>query len=367
MLRLKEADFRCYRIFDVADEIDLEKCRELVKTGEARRLSLKREGSEYIQLSNPPLGVELGARALTLRGTKVDAQVTARLFNHGAISVSIRVPVESGATLESLVPVADELYDSKAIDALCLEEVNTLRAALTTAFQGPHLWSQNEQYTVLFARALEGNPSAEEVQRDPNLARLVIGEGREKVLSASESKEVLEHAWSYTPNDLAIIEWNSALLVEPSGSEDILDLLEIANAQLLELRYYDGVLDAELDRVYDVIGQKRPASLLASPYKDLLRQLMLTLIELSEFIERIENALKIVGDIYLARVYESAVDQLRIRQWTDQVSRKHRLLQQTYGLLKGEVDTSRALTLEVMVVLLILLELVAATVRVTGH
>jgi hypothetical protein len=367
MLRLKEADFRCYRIFDVADEIDLEKCRELVKTGEARRLSLKREGSEYIQLSNPPLGVELGPRAVTLRGAKVDVHVTARLFNHGAISVSIRVPVDPGSTLESLVPVADELYDSKAIDALCLDEVNTLRTALTSALQGPHLWSQNEQYTVLFARALEGNPSAEEVQRDPNLARLVIGEGREKVLSATESKEVLEHAWSYTPNDLAIIEWNSALLVEPSGSEDILDLLEIANAQLLELRYYDGVLDAELDRVYDVIGQKRPASLLASPYKELLRQLMLTLIELSEFIERIENALKIVGDIYLARVYESAVDQLRIRQWTEQVSRKHRLLQQTYGLLKGEVDTSRALTLEVMVVLLILLELVAATVRVTGH
>jgi hypothetical protein len=367
MLRLTSADFRCYRIFDVADEIDLEKCRELVKTGEARRLSLKREGSEYIQLSNPPLGVEVGQRALTLRGAKVDVHVTARLFHHGAISVTIRVPVEPGSTLEALVPIADELYDAKAIDALCLEEVNTLRASLSAAFQGPHIWSQNEQYTVLFVRALEGNPTAAEVQRDPNLARLVIGEGREKVLSNSESAEVLEHAWSYTPNDLAIIEWNSALLVEPSGSEDILDLLEIANAQLLELRYYDGVLDAELDRVYDVIGQKKPSSLVASPYKDLLRQLMLTLIELSEFIERIENALKIVGDIYLARVYESAVDQLRIRQWTEQVSRKHRLLQQTYGLLKGEVDTSRALTLEVMVVVLILLEFVAAMVKVTGH
>ncbi len=367
MLRLTTADFRCYRVFDVADEINLEKCRELVKTGESKRLSLKREGSEYIQLSNPPLGVVIGPRTLELRGQKVDVQVTARLFNHGAISVTIRVPIEPGSSVESLVPIADELYDSRAIDALCLEEVNTLRTTLTPAFQAPHLWAQNEQYTVLFARALEGHPTAAQVLAEPNLARLVIGEGRETVLSSSEAKEVLEHAWSYTPSDLAVIEWNAAFLVEPSGSEDILDLLEIANAQLLELRYYDGVLDAELDRVYDVIGQKRPSSLLASPYTKLLRELMLTLIELSEFIERIENALKIVGDIYLARVYESAVAQLRIRQWTDQVSRKHRLLQQTYGLLKGEVDTSRALTLEVMVVLLILLELVTATFRVTGH
>lgn len=101
---------------------------------------------------------------------------------------------------------------------------------------------------------------------------------------SSETREVLEHAWSYTPHDLAIIEWNAAFLYEPTGSEDLVDLLEIANAQLLELRYYDAVLDAELDRVYDIIGAEKVGSLLFSPYKNLLRELMLTLIELSEFI-----------------------------------------------------------------------------------
>lgn len=87
---------------------------------------------------------------------------------------------------------------------------------------------------------------------------------------------------------------------------------------------------------------------------------MLRVIELSEFLERIENALKIVGDVYHARVYEAAVRQLRVDRWSQQVSRKHRLLQQTYGLLKGEVDTDRSLMLEVMVVLLIVLEVVVA-------
>ena len=82
---------------------------------------------------------------------------------------------------------------------------------------------------------------------------------------------------------------------------------------------------------------------------------MLTLIELSEFIERVDNSLVIVADVYLGRVYEAAVRQLRIAEWQVQVSRKQQLLAQTYGLLKGEVDTGRALTLEVMVVILILL------------
>jgi hypothetical protein len=97
-----------------------------------------------------------------------------------------------------------------------------------------------------------------------------------------------------------------------------------------------------------------------SPYKRLLRELMLTLIELGEFIERIENSLRIVADVYLARVYEAAVEQLRIPQWQQQVQRKQKLLSATYERLKGEVDTNRALTLEVMVVVLIVLEILVA-------
>ena len=367
MVSLHSAEFRCYRIYDVADGIDLERCRALITGGETRRLALRREGSEYVQLSNPPLNVDLGTRSLSLAGRVLDVKLSGRVFDHGAISVAVRVPIEPSTTFESLVPVADELYDSRALDALCLDEVNKLRESFAPAFEAPHLWEKNEAYTVVFARELGGNPTTEQLLSDPHLARLVIGESREKVLSKAEVSEVLGHAWSYTPGDLVVVEWNAAFIWEPSGSEDVVDLVEIANAQLLELRYYDAVLDAEIGRVYDVIGEQRAGSLVFSPYKKLLRELMSTLIELSEFIERIENALKIVGDVYLARVYEGAVAQLRIRQWTDQVTRKHRLLQQTYGLLKGEVDTSRALSLEVMVVLLILLEIIMALVRVTGH
>lgn len=367
MLRLLDGDIRCTRIFDVADTIDLEKCRDRITSGGAdiRRLSLRREGSEYIQLSDPPLLISLGSRQFDSREVKLDAA----LFHHGAISISVRVPVLRGSTVEALIPLADALYDSKALDALALEEVNKLRKTLGDAVEGGHLWEQNESYTVIFAREFEGAPSAEVVLRSPGIARLLLGEQREKALSKLEEAEVLEHHFSYTPNDLVLIEWNAALVYEPTGSEDIVDLLEIANAQLLELRYYDNVLDAELQRMYGVVGRQDGDgfSLLRSPYKAAIREQLRTLIELSEFIERVENATKIVGDVYLARVYESALKQLRISKWTDQVSRKHRLLQQIYGLLKGEVDTGRALTLESMVVLLILIEILMAVWRIGGH
>lgn len=366
MLRFLEADLICTRIFDVADTIGLEGCRMAIARGgaEIRRLSLRREGSEFIQLSDPPLLVDLGVRSLTVNGSPRDVKLTASLFHHGAISISMRVPVAQGTTLDELIPVADELYDSRPVDVLAGEEVEKLRQLLSPYFEDPHLWDQTEGYTIIFARQLEDNPSAERVLATPGLARLLLGE--REALSAAEEREVLEHHYSYTPRDLAIVEWNAAFVYEPSGSEDLVDLLEIANAQLLELRYYDAVLDTELGRMYDVVGQKQ-ASLLFSPYKRLARELMQTLFELSEFIERVENSLKIVGDVYLARVYEGAMTQLRIVRWTEQVTRKHRLLQQAYGLLKGETDTSRALTLETMVVLLILFEILMALFRVSGH
>lgn len=368
MLRLQEASALCYRFFDVADSINLERARELLSRAGSgvRRVGFSRAGSAYLQLSNAPLAVDFGSRQLEVMGRIREVQLGVRLFDHGCIAVVVRVPLDVGQTLADVTPFADELYDSRAIDLLAKDELTRVRTQLLPAFEKAHLWDQHEEYTVLFVKSFDRAAKADEVLAEPSLAKLILGEIDGAPLSAKETKEVLEHHHSYTEVDLALMEWNAAFLYEPSGSEDIIDLLEIANAQLLELRYFDSVLDAELTRVYDGIDRNK-GSILFSPYRRVLRSLMQTVIELSEFIERVENALKIVGDVYLARVYESAVLQLRVREWSEQVSRKHRLLVQTYGLLKGEVDHDRSLTLEIMVVVLIFLEIVMALFQVRGR
>ena len=53
--------------------------------------------------------------------------------------------------------------------------------------------------------------------------------------------------FSYFEDDLAVLTWNAALVVEPVAEDtDVQYVLEFANAQLLELRFYDALLDAEL-------------------------------------------------------------------------------------------------------------------------
>ena len=127
--------------------------------------------------------------------------------------------------------------------------------------------------------------------------------------------------FSYGKDDLVVIDWNAAFVYEPSGSRDIPDILEIANAQLLELRYYDDALDHSLARVNQRLKRERRrlGLIFRSPYPALSRQVLVTLLEMSELVERVENSLKIIGDFYLARVYEAAVEQLRIPAWKETV------------------------------------------------
>jgi hypothetical protein len=358
---IEQGQVLCYRIFDIAQEIDLFRAQEALSRA-VRRMKLTRAGSEYLQLPDPPLTVELGRRMLPLGDGPVEVEALARVFAHGAASIILRVPIPGGTSLNGLIPLADELFDSPAVDALARELVTQLRRDLAPAETRGHLWDQSESYTIIYSSRLRGDPPASQVLATADLGRLLLGEREAHPLSAQEQAEVVKASFSYTERDLAVIDWNGAFVYEPSGSQDVPDVLEICNAQLLELRYYDDVLDRNIKAVYDGLETPPPGwkRLFRSPYRRLARRVMLTLLEMSEFIERVENSLKIIGDFYLARVYEGAVKRLRIRQWQASVTRKQDMLGKVYALLKGEVDTDRGLTLEAAIVLLIVVDIVLA-------
>jgi hypothetical protein len=364
----RKASVFCYRIFDIADEIGLEKA-QTVLTADARRLRLSREGSQYLQLPNPPLAIELGKKYLSLRDGPCAVDAVARVFDHGAASVILKVPVVPGLDIERLIPLVDELYDSQAVDQLCLELLEGLRRVLAPAIEGAHLWDQSESYTVIFVEHIDGNPSAKEIEDRAELARLLLGEVENHALSEYERREVTQHRFSYRETDLVIVDWNSAFVYEPTGSLDIPDILEISNAQLLELRFYDDLLDTNVRRIYAEVQRKRRSwySIFRSPYNLLARRVLAMMLEMSEFVERVENSLKIIGDFYLAKVYEASLRRLRIPAWQASVTRKQQMLADVYQLLKGDVDINRSLTLEFTIVILIVTELLLGFVSILSR
>jgi hypothetical protein len=355
-----------YRVFDVGNEIALEPASEVCKDMNPRRIKIGFDGADALAFAfaQPPMGVDLGECSLTLplTSTTWKARLRARLFDYGAISVLLEITIPPGTDLGELLPMCDELYDSPEVEKIAREHADKLTERLGKLVEKPHGWRGAETYTVIFLTDIEGSPRAKEVLAWPPLARLLIGEPRDKVLSAEESRDILKHSHTYFEDDVAVIDWNSALVVEPSGSRAIPDILEFATSQLLELRYYDGVFDKELARIYDDLAEvrRKPLALVRDPYSTLARAVLLRLVELTEFTERVDNALKVIGDFYLARVYQSAVRRFRIADWQRSVDGKQLLVAQAYGFIKGEIESRRSTLLEIIVILLIFAELITA-------
>jgi uncharacterized Rmd1/YagE family protein len=80
-------------------------------------------------------------------------------------------------------------------------------------------------------------------------------------------------------------------------------------------------------------------------------------------VERLENAVKIIGDFYLARLYQAAVRRFRLPAWEESVLRKQKLLAEVNALLNDAADTRRGELLELTVILLILWEILYAVLR----
>ena len=361
-LAVQKASFLCYRLFEVGDEVDLARAEGLLAGGTARARPV-RERSEALEIPNPPLAVTLGRRKVLAGGAEVEVDLEARVFDFGVVSLLATLPCRPSATLASLVDLADDLYDSPRLLELARREVDLLMERLAADVRRAHRWEGHEEYTVLFVEEIggpAGSASATDILADSQaLVRLLVGERSPLPLAHGERADVLERSFSYQERDLAAIDWNSALVVEPSGSRDIPHLLEFATAQLLEMRYYDMLLDREIVRIYGEISRGRPGflSLFQGRYARLSREMTRLVVEMAEFNERVENALKIVGDFYLARVYMGAVRRFRIPVWQQALARKQALLAQAYALLKADLDTRRTLILESLVALLIVLEL----------
>jgi len=212
-------------------------------------------------------------------------------------------------------------------------------------------------------RRLNGIELQAVLERAP-LARLLLGETSPVALSPGEEADVLKHHFSYLADDLAVVDWNCAFVLEPSGVTDIPDLLEFATAHLLELRYYDALLDRELAAIYDEMeASRRLPALFTRRYARLQRRTAALLLELSEMVERLENGVKIVGDFYLARLYQAAVGRFRLPAWQGDVLRKQRLLADVNRLLNDAADVRRGELLEVTIILLILWEILWAVLR----
>lgn len=363
---LVDGSATAYRLYDVGYGIDLVHAAELAGADTRGRSRPARAEAQAFQIRNPPLNVVLGERDLILGGKTRRATLAAHLFDFGVCSLRVTVDAPRNASWADFTAFGREFDAGADLARLFDAELTALLARVGLAIERQRVAPVVEDYIVFRVERLssdgDARPSADQLT-DDHLVPLLLSE--ERSLSASARREMLAHRFSYYSDDFAVVTWDNALVVEPGARDyDVEYVVEFANAQLLELRVYDAQLDAELPTLYDrIAAARRRRPLAVRRFSRVISDLQLTIADITEIVERADNAFKVTDDVYLARIYAGALEVFRERAWRSGIDRKLGILRDTYTMLNGEAQATRAELLELAIVVLIVVELALALAR----
>jgi hypothetical protein len=184
-------------------------------------------------------------------------------------------------------------------------------------------------------------------------------------LSAAAVADQTASPLRYHGNDLFLADWNASFVLDPKFG-DTVEVLEFMNAQLLELRYFDRVLEKALDEAEgEARRDRRWPALFHDRFGRALRRVSGLKVDVALLRERSRNALKIAGDSYLARLHEEAFRKAGGDGWEEAVRDRLSTLSEIYSVLEGRAAAARAEALEAIIIVLIAVEIVLGLLR--GH
>jgi hypothetical protein len=350
--------FRALLLYDVADEIDLDRVRELLGASPpGRKPGFKLPAPVYVRFERPPV-VEASEAVCLSTGECFEGRL--KYFDYGVVSLELELRFQAG--WDELVNLSNRWIEAPEIEQKATQIVHKRLGSLTQAMRKPYPEWLDEIYYALHVCEVQSPDgralSAAELlaQQGPVIAQMVRGEIQ--ALSPAEEKEVLGSSMSYYPTDLLVVGWMGAFIYDTvEGAAATVQLLEYANTQLLEYRRYDEVLTRVLKHAYDSLerGGGYFARWRLAEEANRLNTLRLDITELSE---RTDNAIKFLSDMFYARAYQVASAKIGVNDYRNLVDEKQRTAGELYEFMVDEFRAARGFVLELMVVIILIIEIV---------
>ncbi|MDD3179924.1 MAG: hypothetical protein PHQ04_06170 [Opitutaceae bacterium] len=298
----------------------------------------------------------------------VRVQRAIKLLPVGAISITVRVPF-SVEHVEDFVVFHDLQFNNGQLHDEVRKLAEDVVAELIQYYVRPNQkLAEEEAYTAfciaspLLARD-GARISAEHWLQSHRrqVAALLTQEEDMERLSKQESDESTARYLSYYEDDLVVVDWDAALLIdEPRDFDETLYIMELANLQLAELEVYDRRLDTVLERSYRDLGEQRLRS-----RTDILREMREIRIDMARFNDEMSNITKFFGDWHLARIYEKLSLRFHLGDWHRTIHGKLKTLNDLYQLLEQDQTNRWMIILEATIVLLFIVDLVVLVISIT--
>jgi len=347
--------------FDVAYEMTREPVRELLgQPVEAMELDADKRTPRHPFLFKPQM-VRLPPVERQGPDGPVRLERTVKMLPVGALSITVRLPFEVNK-VEELVGYHDLQFEGTSLNQEVRQLAEDIRNELRPYYVRPvEQLVDEEAYTVFCLEAplttSEGIVISAESWLEAHrrqVAALLTQEDDIRYLSRQEADESTGRYLSYYQNDVVVIDWDAALLVdEKADFAETLYIMELANLQLAELEAYDRLLDNALERSYRDLGRARWRG-----RAHILHELRELRIDLTRLSDELSNITKFFGDWHLARIYEAIASRFHLSDWHGSIDEKLKALDDLYQLLQQDRTNRAMLILEFTIVLLFILDLV---------
>lgn len=345
-----------YFAFIVGSQIDLDRAATL-SNREMERVGLKRErrASRFLDFEPRPLQITVHGREIAIEEVaKTIPAIELTLFDFGAVSVHYRIPMPKRLVDSALLSAT--LYDCTPLMVDARTQVEELVQVILPAVEARRPAEDFEQYVVFEISETTPDERPQTLIKNSGvrqaLSQIILSETG--AVSKERQRDALGRKISYGDADMLIVDWASAMLFG-TAVEDELAVLEFANVELLELRLLDSKLDRHLDEAYRIEGGRLPMRMGRA-----LRRVSQLEVDAAMLYESVDNAIKFLGDQYLAHVYRLIAERYDLAQWDRSIERKIAVLSRIYQTLSDRAAHLRSELLELTIVLLIVFEIVMA-------
>lgn len=334
-----------FHAFDVGDDINLEKIETAPQIKKVP-LSL----AKYFKNYHIPMGIELPDPE------KSPTCVSSKIHNFGAVSLTYKIPFHD--TLENLrrdINALDFQYYEKST-----RDIKAIFNQIKDYIAKAHFYQTRASYIVIQINPqTEISISAIKDQFGGLIASTLRFETEN--LAEYQKNEILESAIGYFRGDLIIVD-NYATFMYDDEYAELLDFFEFANIQQLELRYFDRVLDVQLNSIYEGKLGRIPVSsyfpFIGVLAPDPLAFLGKLKADISVITERLEGSIKLAGEPYYAELYQVLSTKLDIPNWNASINRKLEIIKDVQSVYQHKTEAIREHILSILVVILIFIEIV---------
>jgi hypothetical protein len=350
--------FRILLLFDVAEAFDQRKLRALMGPRAVPvRHVFPRRTPEYVRFEEAPI-LEPGEPLTLPSGDRVTFAI--KYYAFAVVVVQMEVPFD--CDWSALLAQASRWIDDDAVKSAGRQIAERHLDLVAPAVIRPNKDWLQEEYMVVEVHEIRDPDGAAPLAADllanhgQQITQLVRGEV--VPLAAKTSDEIIESSISYYPSDLIVIGSSAAFVYDASDAAAAVQVLEYAKMQLLETRYYDGLMSRLLSDVYDALEEKRNFLLRRWTIPRDAKRFNTIRLDVMELTERIDNAIKFVSDAYYARVYRLAAGRIGLPEYRNLVDEKLRTVGELYDFMVEEFNEARSFVLEVAVAILALLDVI---------